>query len=292
MIGAKLPFVLADWPGLLEGPGLAGERQDDRLRDGGRLPRRRAGQGDASGVRVKTGDGFAVPVAGAVAVGRLSVLRGGMLPRGRDRACPGASTSATGFADTRPSSTRWPSTPRCRPDRWPWLQRRGLFRGQLIKLYILSLPGLPIRDRVPQARAGPGPGPDRLPMGLPGPGSGLHAPLDQRRKGPRPRPLRIRPEITSRFHRCPETSGWPAATQPSSMSGSESRPVPNHESEVAIPFFLGLRFMRGVLLLAGLVLDHEHVETGEDKQRRRLAGQQAAQDRPGQRGIRLASRAR
>src|SRR4051812_22628713 len=71
MIGAKLPFVLADWDGMLSGRawldngktlvfGLVGGYF------GVEVAKR------AMDVRVKTGDGFAVPVAAAVAVGRLA----------------------------------------------------------------------------------------------------------------------------------------------------------------------------------------------------------------------------
>ena len=73
MIGAKLPFVLADWEGLVSGRawfdngktivfGLVGGYFGVELAKW------------VLGVRVKTGDGFAVPVAAAVAVGRLGLL--------------------------------------------------------------------------------------------------------------------------------------------------------------------------------------------------------------------------
>src|SRR5437660_9018937 len=71
MIGAKLPFVLADWDGLLSGRawldngktivfGLVGGYFGVELAKW------------ALRIRVKTGDSFAVPVAAAVAVGRLA----------------------------------------------------------------------------------------------------------------------------------------------------------------------------------------------------------------------------
>src|ERR1044072_655773 len=69
MIGAKLPFVLSDWDGLVSGRawfengktivfGLVGGYVGVEVAKA------------ALGVRVKTGDSFAVPVAAAVAVGR------------------------------------------------------------------------------------------------------------------------------------------------------------------------------------------------------------------------------
>lgn len=71
MLGAKLPFVLTDWSGLVSGRawigsgktivfglvgGYAGVELAKRLLD----------------IRVKTADTFAVPVAASVAVGRLA----------------------------------------------------------------------------------------------------------------------------------------------------------------------------------------------------------------------------
>ena len=76
MIGARLPFLLADWEGLLSGAawfangktivfGLAGGYLGVELAKA------------ALGVTVKTGDSFAIPVAGAVAVGRLGCFSAG-----------------------------------------------------------------------------------------------------------------------------------------------------------------------------------------------------------------------
>ncbi len=82
MIGAKLPFALSDWHGLIDGRawfengktivfGMVGGYLGVELAKA------------MLGVRVKTGDGFAVPVAGAVAVGRLACFAAGLLSRGR-----------------------------------------------------------------------------------------------------------------------------------------------------------------------------------------------------------------
>ena len=76
MIAAKLPFVLADWQGLLSGAawldngktivfGLVGGYFGVEIAKW------------ALEVRVKTGDSFAVPVAVAIAIGRLACFQAG-----------------------------------------------------------------------------------------------------------------------------------------------------------------------------------------------------------------------
>ena len=76
MIGAKLPFLLADWEGLLSGRawlengktivfGFVGGYFGVELAKA------------FLGVRVKTGDSFAVPVAAALAIGRLGCFVAG-----------------------------------------------------------------------------------------------------------------------------------------------------------------------------------------------------------------------
>src|SRR4051812_33725029 len=135
MIGAKLPFLLADWEGLVGGRawfdngktivfGLVGGYFGVELAKG------------MLGVHVKTGDGFAVPVAASVAVGRLACFSAGC--------CYGSVTRlpwGVDFGDGRP---RHPA------QLYEFafhltaalvlavLLRRHLFRGQLIKLYILA----------------------------------------------------------------------------------------------------------------------------------------------------------
>ncbi len=134
MIGAKLPFVLSDWNGLLSGRawfdngktivfGLVGGYFGVELAK------------HVLEIRVKTGDGFAVPVAAAVAVGRLGCFCAGC--------CYGAVTSCpwgVDFGDGRP---RHPTQlyefvfHGVAAIGLALLQRRGIFRGQLIKLYII-----------------------------------------------------------------------------------------------------------------------------------------------------------
>jgi phosphatidylglycerol:prolipoprotein diacylglycerol transferase len=135
MIGAKLPFVLADWEGLVSGRawlengktivfGLVGGYF------GVEVAKR------ALGIRVKTGDSFAVPVAAAVAVGRLACFSAGCcygvpttLPWGIDfgDGCPRHPTQLYEFAFHLSAAVGL-----------DWLRRRGRLRGQLIKLYILA----------------------------------------------------------------------------------------------------------------------------------------------------------
>lgn len=136
MIGAKLPFVLSDWDGMLTGMawfsngktivcGLVGGYFGVELAKW------------LLGIKIKTGDSFAVPVAAAVGVGRLGCYYAGC--------CYGAPTAL-------PWGVVFPtvdSVPRHPTQLYEaafhflmaailfWLQRRGLLRGQLIKLYII-----------------------------------------------------------------------------------------------------------------------------------------------------------
>jgi phosphatidylglycerol:prolipoprotein diacylglycerol transferase len=135
MIGAKLPFALADWHALLEGRtwfengktivfGMVGGYAGVELVKA------------MLGVRVKTGDGFAVPVAGAVAVGRLGCFAAGC--------CHGVATSLPWGVDFGDGIRRHPTQiyeaafHATLATLLAVFQRKGMFRGQLIKLYIIS----------------------------------------------------------------------------------------------------------------------------------------------------------
>jgi phosphatidylglycerol:prolipoprotein diacylglycerol transferase len=139
MIGAKLPFVLSDWDGMLSG--LAWFSHGKTIMCGivgGYLGVEIAKW--SLDVRIKTGDTFAAPVAVAVATGRVACFFGGC--------CFGTATSL-------PWGVCFPTAPDGgRLARHPtqlyeagfhfacaalllWLGSRGLLRGQLIKLYIL-----------------------------------------------------------------------------------------------------------------------------------------------------------
>jgi phosphatidylglycerol:prolipoprotein diacylglycerol transferase len=142
MLGAKLPFVLADWQGLRSGAawfsdgktimcGLVGAYLGVELAKW------------SLEIRTKTGDTFAAPVAVAVGIGRLACFVGGC--------CYGAATSL-------PWGVRFPATSPDNAPRHPTqlyeaafhfalagllvvLQRRGVWRGQLAKFYILTYLG-------------------------------------------------------------------------------------------------------------------------------------------------------
>ncbi len=134
MLGAKLPFLLFDWEGVQSGEawlsngktilsGLAGGYLGVELAKWMLL------------VRVKTGDSFAVPVASAVAVGRLACFAGGC--------CFGRHTSLPwgidfGDGPRHPTQLYEAAFHALAAVTLVQLQRRGLFQRQLIKLYIIA----------------------------------------------------------------------------------------------------------------------------------------------------------
>ena len=134
MIGAKLPFVLSDWEGLASGRawldngktivfGLVGGYFGVELAKA------------LLGIRVKTGDSFAVPVAAAVAIGRLACFVAGC--------CHGTVTTLPWGVDFGDGLRRHPTQlyesafHLAAALALAWLERRGLLRGQLIKLYLI-----------------------------------------------------------------------------------------------------------------------------------------------------------
>lgn len=134
MIAAKLPFALADWQGLMTGTawldngktivfGLAGGYFGVEVAKW------------ALDVRVKTGDSFAVPVAVGIGIGRLACFMGGC--------CYGLHTSlpwGVDFGDGPRHPTQLYETAfhlsaaAC----LVVVERRNLFGGQRIKLYIMA----------------------------------------------------------------------------------------------------------------------------------------------------------
>ncbi|MCH8046414.1 MAG: prolipoprotein diacylglyceryl transferase [Planctomycetes bacterium] len=137
MIGAKLPFVISDPQGLLSG---AAWFADGKTILCGLV-------GGYFGVeiakwslhlRIRTGDSFAVPVAASIAVGRLACFSAGC--------CHGTPTSLP-WAVVFPVVDQLPRHPTQLYESafhltaalvLYQLGRRGLFHGQLIKLYIIA----------------------------------------------------------------------------------------------------------------------------------------------------------
>ena len=137
MVMAKLPFVVLDPGGMRDGTAffMSGKTILFGLVGGYfgvELVKWRLG------IKVKTGDSFAIPVAGSIAVGRLSCLAGGC--------CYGTPT-------TMPWGLIFPAVdqlPRHPTQMYEFafhlsaaiiltqLQQRDLFRNQLIKLYFIS----------------------------------------------------------------------------------------------------------------------------------------------------------
>ena len=138
MIGAKLPFALSDWGALASGATWLADGKTILCGIvGGYLGVEVAKW--TLDIRVKTGDTFAVPVAVAVAIGRLACFAGGC--------CYGAPTSlpwGVCFARAGDMQPRHPTQLYEAAFHLAMaavlfaLQQRGAFRGQLIKLYILS----------------------------------------------------------------------------------------------------------------------------------------------------------
>jgi phosphatidylglycerol---prolipoprotein diacylglyceryl transferase len=134
MIGAKLPFVLSDWEGLKSGRAWF---------DGGKtivlgLVGGYFGVESVKwslGIRIKTGDSFAVPVPAAVAIGRLGCFVGGC--------CFGKPTTLPWGVDFGDGLLRHPTQlyetafHAMMALVLAWMRGRGMFRGQLIKLYII-----------------------------------------------------------------------------------------------------------------------------------------------------------
>jgi prolipoprotein diacylglyceryltransferase len=135
MLGAKLPFVLLDWEGFRSGLGWFDSGKTLTLGlVGGYFGVEVAKW--ALRIQVKTGDSFAAPVAAAVAVGRLACFSAGC--------CHGTVTGLPWAVDFGDGQPRHPTQLYefvfhllCAAALIA-LQARGLFRGQLIKLYIIA----------------------------------------------------------------------------------------------------------------------------------------------------------
>lgn len=140
MIGAKLPFLLSDWRGMLDGTAWLSHGKTIIFGIvGGYFGVELAKKWTR--VTHKTGDTFAVPVAVGVAIGRWSCFVAGC--------CYGKPTSLP-WGVVFPTAVHGPAVPRHPTQIYEsifhaaaaiglfWLYRRGLLRGQLIKLYIMA----------------------------------------------------------------------------------------------------------------------------------------------------------
>lgn len=137
MIGAKLPFVLGDWAGLVSGAawfadgktiltGLVGGYCGVELAKW------------ALEVRVKTGDSFAVPVAASVAIGRLACFSVGCC-YGQPTWLPwGVVFPRVDSLPRHPTQLYEAAFHLLAAIVLAVLLRRGMLRGQLIKAYLLS----------------------------------------------------------------------------------------------------------------------------------------------------------
>jgi phosphatidylglycerol:prolipoprotein diacylglycerol transferase len=141
MIGAKLPFLLADWPGLARGAAWLADGKTFMCGIVGGYAGVEVAKWTID-VSVKTGDTFAVPVAVGVAIGRLACFIGGC--------CFGTPTTLPWGVTFRTSGDLLPRHPTQLYEAGFHLtlagllfafQQARLFPGQLIKLYILAYLG-------------------------------------------------------------------------------------------------------------------------------------------------------
>ncbi len=135
MIGAKLLFVLTDLEAMRSGAawfdngktilaGLVGGYLGVELAK------------ELLGVTIKTGDSFAVPVAATVAVGWLACFVGGCC-YGKPTSLPWGVVFHDGVA--RHPTQLYESAFHALPAVFlAWTERRGLFRNQRIKLYLIA----------------------------------------------------------------------------------------------------------------------------------------------------------
>lgn len=135
MLGAKLPFVLSDWEGFLSGAawftdgktilsGLVGGYFGAAVTEW------------ALDIRTQRCDVFAVPLAAGIGIGRLACFHAGCC-YGRPTALPWAVDFGDGLA--RHPTQLYESAFHLTAAIILWqLQRRGSFRGQLVRLYLVA----------------------------------------------------------------------------------------------------------------------------------------------------------
>jgi phosphatidylglycerol---prolipoprotein diacylglyceryl transferase len=134
MLGAKLPFVLLDWDGFLSGAAWFDSGKTLTLGLVGGYFGVEAAKW-ALHITIKTGDSFAAPVAAAIAVGRLACFSAGCC-RGTPTDLPWG-VEFDGIACHPTQLYEFAFHIACAAV-LNQLQARGVFRGQLIKLYIIA----------------------------------------------------------------------------------------------------------------------------------------------------------
>ncbi len=132
---AKLPYAVSDWPSLVDGSAW--------LKDGRTITWGLAGgylgvevAKLVAGVRHKTGDAFAAPVAASIAIGRLGCFHAGCC-FGRPTDLPWAVRFADGLP-RHPTQLYEAAFHGVAAVLLLLAARKGLFRTQLIKLYLMS----------------------------------------------------------------------------------------------------------------------------------------------------------
>lgn len=157
MLAAKLPFVMMDWEGFLSGRAWFDSGKTIMFGLVGGYFGVEVAKWSLH-VRTKTGDSFAAPVAAAIAVGRLACFAGGC--------CYGTPTDLPWGVTFQVEG----EAVRCHPTQLYeflfhgccacallYLQARGAFRGQLVKLYLLAYLGYRFLTEFirPEPRLGP-----------------------------------------------------------------------------------------------------------------------------------------
>jgi phosphatidylglycerol:prolipoprotein diacylglycerol transferase len=135
--GAKLPFLLSDWPAFVSGAAWFGDGKTILTGLVGGYLGVEAAKWSLD-VRTKTGDAFVVPVATAVGLGRLACLAGGCC-YGTPTALPWgvvfASVDGLARHPTQLYEAAFHLLAAAQCELW---RRSGAFRGSLFKAYVMA----------------------------------------------------------------------------------------------------------------------------------------------------------
>lgn len=136
MIGAKLPFVFADLEGLRTGVAWFADGKTILCGLVGAYFGVEVAKWTLD-VRIKTGDSFALPAAVAIGIGRIACFVGGCC-YGTPTALPWGVEFPTAVGPRHPTQLYETAFHLTAALVWWQLRRRGRFRGQLFKLYLIS----------------------------------------------------------------------------------------------------------------------------------------------------------